>query len=101
MIVRWPIMSSVRQSGHFEVSCILGDIENSGLAPSIAYFFNWQAPIPSSRRFTQRTVCRNLKALAMTLTEDRAIAAAAITGVSRMPKVGYSTPAAIGTPTAL
>jgi hypothetical protein len=41
------------------------------------------------------------KALAMTLTEDIAIAAAPMTGESRMPKKGYSTPAAIGTPAAL
>jgi hypothetical protein len=40
-------------------------------------------------------------ALAMTLTDESAIAAAAITGDSVRPKKGYSTPAAIGTPAAL
>jgi hypothetical protein len=37
----------------------------------------------------------------MTLTEDRAIAAAAIIGDSRSPKVGYRIPAAMGMPAAL
>ena len=40
-------------------------------------------------------------ALVMALTEESAIAAAEIIGDSRMPNVGQSTPAAIGTPTAL
>src|SRR4051812_20046308 len=38
---------------------------------------------------------RSRSALAITLTEDSAIAAAAMTGDSRTPKNGYSTPAAI------
>ena len=44
---------------------------------------------------------RNRAAFAITLTEDSAIAAAAMIGDSRMPKNGYSAPAATGTPTAL
>ncbi len=40
-------------------------------------------------------------AFPITLTEDSAIAAAAIMGDSRRPKTGYSTPAAIGTPAPL
>ena len=40
-------------------------------------------------------------ALAITLTEDSAIAAAPSIGDSRMPNHGYSAPAAIGTPAAL
>jgi hypothetical protein len=36
-----------------------------------------------------------------TLTEDNAMAAAAIVGDSKMPKTGYSAPAATGTPAAL
>jgi hypothetical protein len=40
-------------------------------------------------------------ALAMTLTDESAIAAAAITGDNVRPIKGYSTPAAIGTPAAL
>jgi hypothetical protein len=44
---------------------------------------------------------RSLIALPMTLTEDSAIAAAAMIGDSNIPKTGYSTPAAIGTPAAL
>lgn len=40
-------------------------------------------------------------ALPTTLTDDRAIAAAAMIGDSRMPKNGYNTPAATGTPAAL
>ena len=39
--------------------------------------------------------------LVTTETDDSAIAAAAITGFKRMPKNGYSAPAAIGIPTAL
>ncbi len=37
----------------------------------------------------------------MTETELKLIAAAAIIGLSNKPKTGYSTPAAIGTPTVL
>ena len=37
----------------------------------------------------------------MTETELKLIAAAATIGLSRMPKEGYRTPAATGTPTAL
>ena len=37
----------------------------------------------------------------MTETEEKLIAAAAITGESSMPKNGYKTPAAMGTPIAL
>jgi len=46
-------------------------------------------------------VRRSRSALPTTLTEDSAIAAAAIIGDSRMPKKGYRTPAAIGTPAEL
>src|SRR3954452_21249821 len=44
---------------------------------------------------------RRRNALAMTDTLDRAMAAAAMMGESRSPKVGYRTPAAIGIPAAL
>ena len=44
---------------------------------------------------------RRRSALAMTDTELSDIASAATTGLSRMPNAGYSTPAAIGMPSAL
>lgn len=44
---------------------------------------------------------RSRKELPITLTDDSAIAAAAMIGDRRMPKNGYSAPAAIGTPAAL
>ncbi len=47
-----------------------------------------------------RTVRRRM-ALPITLTDDSAMAAAAMIGDSRMPKSGYSMPAATGTPRAL
>ena len=47
-----------------------------------------------------RTVLNRI-ALPITLTDDSAMAAAAMIGDSRMPKNGYSTPAATGTPSAL
>ena len=43
----------------------------------------------------------NVREFAITDTDDKLIAALANTGLSRMPKMGYSTPAAIGTPSAL
>ena len=43
----------------------------------------------------------SLSELLMTETELKLMAAAAIIGDSNMPKNGYSTPAAIGTPTVL
>src|SRR5690606_22416432 len=54
----------------------------------------------SGRRQSMRTI-RSRSALAITLTDDSAIAAAAMTGDSRMPKTGYRIPAATGTPAAL
>jgi len=44
---------------------------------------------------------RSRSALAITLTEDRDMAAAAIMGERRRPRAGYKTPAAMGTPAAL
>jgi len=44
---------------------------------------------------------RRRKALEMTDTEEKLMAAAAITGLSSSPKAGYSTPAASGTPSEL
>ena len=44
---------------------------------------------------------RSRRALVMTLTEDSAMAAAAMMGESRRPVSGYSTPAAIGMPATL
>src|SRR2546422_519343 len=49
----------------------------------------------------QRAIRRSRKALPMTETELNVIAALAIIGLSRIPNHGYSTPAAIGTPSAL
>src|SRR3954447_25226061 len=46
-------------------------------------------------------VTRNRNALPTTLTDDSAMAAAAMIGESRIPKVGYRIPAAIGIPAAL
>jgi len=43
----------------------------------------------------------NLKEFETTETEENAIAAEAIIGLSRIPKKGYSTPAAIGIPNTL
>ena len=54
-------------------------------------------------RFEKRFlhICLRRRALDTTETELRAIAAAANIGFSRMPKDGYSAPAAIGMPTVL
>ena len=49
----------------------------------------------------QSLTARSLKALPITLTEDRDIASAAIAGDSSRPKVGYRRPAATGIPRAL
>ena len=46
-------------------------------------------------------VFRNRRALVITDTELKVMAAAAIIGLNRMPNIGYRTPAAIGTPMAL
>lgn len=50
---------------------------------------------------SHRVKRRRRSALVMTDTELKLIAAAAIMGLSNRPKIGYSTPAAIGTPSAL
>ena len=47
------------------------------------------------------SAARSRKALPMTDTELRLMAAAAIMGLSKMPNTGKSTPAAIGIPTLL
>ena len=57
-----------------------------------------------SRRYMGRfhsATWRNRKALLTTDTELRLMAAAAIIGLRSIPKNGYKTPAAIGTPNAL
>ncbi len=48
-----------------------------------------------------RLTRRSRRALPITETELKLIAAAAIMGLSKRPKAGYSSPAAIGTPTVL
>lgn len=45
--------------------------------------------------------CRSRRAFPMTDTELNVIAALAIIGLSNTPKIGYSSPAAIGTPKTL
>ena len=55
-------------------------------------------------RDTERTynsICRSRSAFEMTDTELNVIAALAIIGLSNNPVNGYSTPAAIGTPSRL
>jgi hypothetical protein len=52
-------------------------------------------------RSAHRTTFRSRSALAMTDTELKVIAALATMGLSSKPSAGYSTPAAIGTPSAL
>ena len=59
-----------------------------------AYGLRYLPDVHSDCRFSRR-------ALVTTLTDDSAMAAAAIIGESRMPKTGYRSPAAIGTPAAL
>ena len=53
------------------------------------------------RMLDHRRVTRSRNALPTTLTEESAMAAAAMIGESKMPKVGYRMPAAIGMPAAL
>ena len=53
------------------------------------------APLPQSR------LARSRRALLMTLTEDSAIAAAAMTGERSRPNAGYRMPAATGMPATL
>jgi hypothetical protein len=48
-----------------------------------------------------RRMPRRRSAFPMTLTDDSAMAAAAMIGESNSPNTGYSTPAATGTPAAL
>jgi len=56
---------------------------------------------PLSRKVAQSGAFLNRKALAMTETEEKLIARAAIMGESRIPKMGYRAPAATGTPRVL
>jgi hypothetical protein len=49
----------------------------------------------------QSANCRNRSEFAITETELKLMAAAAIMGLKSRPKTGYATPAAIGTPSAL
>lgn len=53
------------------------------------------------RRLVEMSTARSRNALPTTLTDDNAIAAAAMIGDSSNPNTGYSTPAAIGIPAAL
>lgn len=51
--------------------------------------------------FTQSYSLLSLKAFDITETELKLMAAAAMTGLNRMPKIGNKIPAASGTPRAL
>jgi len=51
-----------------------------------------------ARQKSHKALLRNLKALPITETDDRLIAAAAIIGLSNIPNQGYNIPAARGTP---
>jgi hypothetical protein len=55
----------------------------------------------SKRQLIQSFTPRNRNAFAITDTELKLIAALAIIGLNSHPKTGYSTPAAIGIPSAL
>jgi hypothetical protein len=52
-------------------------------------------------RILYMRVIRSRSALPITETELKLIAAAAMMGLKRIPKAGYSTPAATGIPTTL
>ena len=61
-------------------------------------------PFPRQSRAALRAhsrMARSRSALPTSLTEESGIAAAAMLGESRLPKKGYSTPAATGTLAAL
>jgi len=60
-----------------------------------------QAQSAADNSQTDNVVRRNRSALPTTDTELRLIASAAIIGESSTPNTGYSTPAAIGTPSVL
>ena len=53
------------------------------------------------RSFAYKSTRRRRNALAITETELNVMAALAIIGLSRIPKNGYNTPAAMGTPAKL
>jgi hypothetical protein len=55
--------------------------------------------VPLNARYSLAFLSRS--ALVITDTELKLMAAAAMIGLSRIPNLGYSTPAAIGTPTEL
>jgi len=55
----------------------------------------------NGEQLSYNSALRNLKELVITDTELKLIAAAAITGLSKTPKNGYSTPAASGMPSEL
>ena len=94
--------------GHFNVvNCPAIDVSTHHSHHGYWFFFpklylgsdkimTWLVPV----NFYSRTRF-NLRALETTEMEDSAIAAAAITGLRRKPKNGYSTPAAMGIPVKL
>ena len=61
--------------------------------------FSFRVPFDPDNSYS--LTVRNRNALPITLTEDSDIAAAAKTGDSKIPKNGYSNPAAIGIPAVL
>jgi hypothetical protein len=60
-----------------------------------------QTPERQQPGTTYTSTRRNRNAFAITETELKLMAAAAIIGLNNHPKNGYSTPAAIGTPSEL
>lgn len=66
-------------------------------APPIMYSLCW-GECPQHNALYWTCTVLSLNALLTTETELKLIAAAAIIGLSRMPKAGYRIPAATGTP---
>ena len=71
------------------------------LGASFAAHLAWEVVQLPQRASIYSLTRLSRNALPMTLTEESAIAAAAMMGESMTPRNGYSTPAAMGTPAAL
>ena len=91
--------------------CVIGDtptrrrgrlhVQPARRQRSVCERYAWRDGALASRRRIQISARRNRNAFVITETELKLIASAAIIGLRRRPKTGYSTPAAIGTPRAL
>jgi hypothetical protein len=94
--IRCRIRTTLPSGTSTTVDSFLHHVKKFGWAGAFSVSFRFGALLPN-----HSVTRRKRRALAITETELKVIAALAIIGLNRSPKNGYKAPAAIGTPSTL